>query len=548
MAKMLLHDAEARRALARGVDKLANAVEWTLGPKGMNAMVDRPIGTPIVSRDGVTIAMEIELADRFENMGAQVVREVSMQTNVVAGDGTTTAMVLANGLVQGGLAALERGVRAVDLCRGIEQAVALVVEALRHRAVPVDGRRMIEAVATIAATDAHLGALVAEAMARVGKDGIITCDYGLTPDTTLEVVEGMSFDRGYLSHHMVTDVDRMEVVLDRPYLLLTDLKIRSPAEIAPLRAAVAATGRPLAIVAEEVAPEVVVTLLGEGQRGRVLVVHPPDYGHWRQAMMEDLAILTGGRVIARDLGGRLEEATLADLGTARRIRSGARDTVIVHGGGDAATIAARRAQVARQRVLAPPNIEQDKLAERLAKLSGGTALIHAGGATPVAQKRIAQLIDDALNAARAAAEDGVVAGGGAALAQCAPVLGRYLDDGVDQAGVGEGVALVREVLLRPAALIARNAGHDPGAILSDLVRAPAGTGFDAATGRFADMIEAGIVDPVRVTCAALRNAASVAGLILTTHTLVADVPEGEAARDPTAGPARGGGAERLGRA
>ncbi|MCA1452688.1 molecular chaperone GroEL [Bradyrhizobium sp. BRP22] len=543
MPKKLLHDIEARRALARGVEKLAAAVESTLGPKGMNAMVDRPIGTPIVSRDGVTIASEIELPDRFENMGAQVVREVSMQTNEVAGDGTTTAMVLANGLIQNGIAALERGAKPVDLCKGIDKAVELVVEILKKTAIEVSDQKTLQAVATIAATDPHLGKLVAEAVERVGKNGIISSDYGLTTDTTLEVVEGMSFERGYISHHMVTDVEKMEVVLDQPYILLTDLKIKAPAELAGVRAAVEATKRPLVIIAEEIAPEVVATLLGDGNRGKVLVVNPPDYGHWRKAMMDDLAIVTGGRVIARDLGANLAEVVLDDLGTARQVRASARETVIIRGGGDDVAIAARRQQVARQHELAPPNIEQDKLRERLAKLSGGTAVILAGGVTPVEQKRTIQLIDDALSATRAAAEEGIVAGGGTALAQCAPVVARVL--GNINGDLGEGIRLVRETLSRPAAFIARNAGHNPDRIVAELLGSPAGTGFDAASGAFTDMIAAGIVDPVRVTYTALQNAASVATLVLTTNTLVADVPEYV---DPTAGPALGGGAERLGRA
>lgn len=543
MAKMILHDGEARRALARGVGKLAAAVESTLGPKGMNAMVDRPIGTPIVSRDGVTIASEIELPDRFENMGAQVVREVSMQTNEVAGDGTTTAMVLANGLIQNGVAALERGAKPVDLCRGIDTAVDLVVETLKGRARPASERSMLEAVATIAATNPHLGSLVAEALHRVGLDGIVSSGYGLTIETTLDVVEGMSFDRGYISHHMVTDVEKMEVVLHEPYILLTDLKIRAPQEIAGIRQAVAQTGRTLVIIAEEIAPEVVITLLGDGNRGKVLVVNPPDYGHWRKAMMDDLAIITGGRVIARDLGGRLEDVTLDDLGTARQVRASARETVIVRGGGNPEEIAARRAQVTRQHELAPPNIEQDKLKERLAKLSGGTAVIYAGGVTPVEQKRTIQLIDDALSATRAAAEEGIVAGGGTALLQCAPIVAARL--GNLNGDVGEGIRLVRETLARPAAFIARNAGYDPDTIVGQLMAASDGVGFDASTGEMTDMIAAGIVDPVRVTYTALRNAASVATLVLTTNTLVADITDYV---DPTAGPALGGGAERLGRA
>ncbi len=542
MHKMILHDVEARRALARGVQKLAAAVETTLGPKGMNAMIDRPLGTPLVSRDGVSIANEIELPDRFENMGAQVVREVSMQTNEVAGDGTTTAMVLANALVQDGVQALEQGASPVDLTKGMQQAIAALIEHLRGQARPV-ANGALQSVATIAATDPEIGALVAEAIERVGADGIITSDYGMTVQTTLEVVEGMSFDRGYLSHHMVTDVERMEAVLDQPYILMTDLKIKQPAEIEGIRQAVAATGRPLLIIAEEVAPEVIVGLLGRSGKGQVAVVHPPEYGHWRKAMLEDLAILVGGRVIARDLGGRLEDVRLEDLGSAAKVRAAASRTVVTKGGGDPDAIRARRVQVARQLQEAPPNIEQDKLKERLAKLSGGSAVILAGGATPVEQKRRIQLIDDALAAARAAAEDGIVAGGGTALAQAAPALAALLRGA--EGDVAQGIRLVQGVLTKPAAWIARNAGHDPASVLERLAQAPAGTGFDAAGERFTDLVAAGVIDPVRVTCTALQNAGSVAALILTTHSLIADLPE---QHDPTAGPALGGGAELLGRA
>jgi chaperonin GroEL len=542
MPKIILHDVAARRALARGVGRLAAAVESTLGPKGMNAMIDRPMGTPIVSRDGVTIASEIELPDRFENMGAQIVREVSMQTNEVAGDGTTTAMVLANGLIQSGVRALEAGAKAVDLCRGIDQAVEVVVGELRRSAVPADGSRMLRAVATIAATDAKLGSLVAEAFERVGSDGIINTGYGVTTETTLEVIEGFSFDRGYISHHMVTDVERMEVVLENPYILLTDLKIKSADQLAKIRTAVNATGRPLLIIAEEISPEVVVTLLGDGNLGRILVVHPPDYGHWRKSMMDDLAILTGGRVVARDLGGQLDAATLDDLGSADRVTATARDTVVVRGGGDPVTIAARVAQVAKQYELAPPNIEQDKLRERLSKLSRGTALLLVGGVTPVEQKRLMQLVDDSVHATRAAAVEGVVAGGGTALAQCTSILDRSLREA--EGDIALGMGLVREVLTRPAAFIARNAGYDTGSVVSEVLKANPGSGFDAARGLYTNMLEAAIVDPVRVTYSALRNAASVATLVLTTDTLVADIPDYV---DPTVGAALGGGAELLGR-
>ena len=543
MSKLMIHNSEARRALARGVGRLAAAVEPTLGPKGMNAMIDRPIGTPIVTRDGVSIASEIELHDRFENMGAQVVREVSMQTNEIAGDGTTTAIVLANALVQMGVEANERGAKSVDLCKGIDIAVAKVVEALKATAKPARGNGSLAAVANIAATDPTLGALVAEAYGRVGTEGVITTDFSVTTETTLEIVEGMSFERGYLSHHMVTDQERMEVVLERPYILMTDLKIKEPAALDAVRRIAEKAGRPLLIVAEEMSPEVVVTLLGKQGPGKYLVVHPPEYGHWRKAMMEDLAILTGGRVIARDLGGKVEEVTAEDLGIAERVRTNSSYTTIVRGGGDVATIAARRAQVQRQYEVAPPNIEQDKLRERLAKLSGGTAVLYAGGVTPVEQKRTIQLIEDSLNAVRAAAEEGVVAGGGSALAQIAPVLDAVLAS-VD-GDVAEGVRLVQSVLSRPLWRIATNAGGDADAIVSEVMRVNSGHGYNAAIGKYQNMMEAGIIDPVRVTYTTLRNAASVATLILTTETLIGDLGEDE---DPTAGGALGGGAEKLGRA
>lgn len=544
MPKLMLHNSDARRALARGVGRLAAAVEPTIGPRGMNAMIDRPIGTPMVTRDGVSIASEIELSDRFENMGAQVVREVSMQTNEVAGDGTTTAIVLANALVQKGIEANERGAKSVDLCRGIDLAVDKVVEALKAKAKPAKGNGSLAAVANIAATDAKLGALVAEAYERVGTEGVITTDFSITTETVLDVVEGMSFDRGYLSHHMVTDQEKMEAVLEHPLILMTDLKIREPSALDAVRRIADKAGRPLLVVAEEMAPEVVITLLGKHGPGKYLVVHPPEYGHWRKAMMEDLAILTGGHVIARDLGGRIEDVTADELGSAERVRTSSSHTSIIRGSGDPAAIAARRAQVQRQYEAAPPNIEQDKLRERLAKLSGGTAVLYAGGVTPVEQKRTIQLIEDSLHAVRAAVEEGVVAGGGSALAQIAPALDELLND--TSGDVAEGVRLVRSVLTRPLWRIASNAGADPEAIVAEVTRVNSGHGYNAATGTYQNMIEAGIIDPVRVTYTALRNAASVAKLILTTETLIGDLAEDEA--DPTAGPALGGGAEKLGRA
>jgi chaperonin GroEL len=545
MPKMMLHDEAAREALARGVAKLARAVRGTLGPRGMNAIIDRPTGTPIISRDGVSIAAEVELEDPFENMGAQVVREVSMKTNEVAGDGTTTATVLADALVQQGLTRLQAGAKPVELVRGMELAVSRAIDVLRATARPLLNGAELRAVASIAANDAAMGAMVAEALERAGPSGIVTVEYGSTVETLLEVVDGMAFDRGYLSHHMVNQVEKMQVVLDQPHILMTDLKVTTPEEVAGIRSLIADTGRPLLVIAEEVAPAAVISLLASRDKGGapVAAIHPPDYGHWRKAMLEDLAILTGGRVIARELGGRLDAMTAQDLGSARQVRISAHQTVISAGGGDPAALEARRRQVEKQIELSAPNIERDKLHERLARLSGGTAQIMAGGATPVEQKRRAQLIEDAINAARAATEEGIVAGGGTALLQLAPDLGDVINSLSGCAR--EGAKLLQSAMAQPLTAIADNCGMDAKAVVARVAQAPRGTGFDAQTGQFTDMLEAGIIDPLKVSVSAVRNAASVAALILTTQTLIAKKPEYS---DPTAGVALGGGAEKLGRA
>ncbi|MDQ2803734.1 MAG: chaperonin GroEL, partial [Pseudomonadota bacterium] len=393
MPKILLHDEAARQALARGVAKLTRAVRGTLGPRGMNAIIDRPIGTPIISRDGISIAQEIELEDPFENMGAQVLREVAKQTNEVAGDGTTTATVLANAMVQQGLACLRDGgspnaVSPVELAHGITAAVECVNEALRQAARPLRDGAEARAVAIIAAGEQTTGTLVADALARIGPDGVLAVEFGATVETVLEVVEGMTFDRGYLSHHMVTDVERMQAVLDEPDIVMTDLKLTTEAEIDAIERLVEGHNRPLLIIAEEVAPVCVIRLLRRRDAGRppAAAIHPPEYGHWRKSMLEDIAIVTGGRVIARDLGGRIEALEPRDLGRARQVRIAGDRSVISAGAGDPAAIAARRQQVARQVELAAPNVERDKLEGRLAKLSGGSAIIHVGGATPAEQR------------------------------------------------------------------------------------------------------------------------------------------------------------------
>jgi chaperonin GroEL len=545
MAKIMLHDEAARAALGRGVAQLARAVRGTLGPRGMNAIIDRPIGTPMVSRDGVSIAAEIELPDKFENMGAQILREVSMQTNETAGDGTTTATVLADALVQLGLARLAAGDNAVELVHGMEVALEEVIAALRSVARPLRGPAEVRAVATIAANnDSETGGLVAEALERAGPQGIVTVEYSTTVETLLDVTDGMNFDRGYVSHHMVTDVERMQVVLDDALILMTDLKVTTAAEIEQILALLSRSNQSLLIIAEEIAAPAVMALLASRENGgRVAAIHPPDYGHWRKAMLEDIAIVTGGKVISRDLGGTIAGARRIDLGRARQIRIGSNMTVISGGAGEPENVAARREQVRRQIGIAPNNIDKDKLEQRLAKLSGGTAVILAGGATPVAQKRHAQLIDDALAAARAAIAEGVVPGGGTALAQIAP--GLLSRNAKLMNGAMMGARLLQSALTAPLSAIAANAGLDGPAMVKKISFAPAGNGLDARTGALLAMDEAGIIDPVKVTISALRNAVSVASLILTTHTLIADKPDHY---DPTSGPAMGGGAELLGRA
>ncbi|MBC7583375.1 MAG: molecular chaperone GroEL [Tardiphaga sp.] len=543
MAKMMLHDSQAREALARGVAKLAKAVSGTLGPKGMNAVMDRPIGTPIVSRDGVSTAAEIELECPFENMGAQVLREVSKQTNEVAGDGTTTATVLANYLVQDGLALLAAGANPVELVEGLELAVDETISALKRSAKSVDGAKGIRAIATIAANDVRLGAMVAEAFERAGNHGIVAVEFGSTVETTLEVVEGMAFERGYLSHHMVTDVERMQVVLDEPYILMTDHKILAIDELKGVFALIEKSGRPLLIIAEEVAPPVIMMLLSRREKNnfKVAAIHPPEYGHWRKAMLEDIAVATGGRVISKDLGGTVERASLEDLGSARQVRISSSKTLITAGHGKPKMVEARREQVSRQYEAAPENIERDKFLERPAKLSGGTAMILAGGATPVEQKRRAQLIEDSINATRAAIEEGVVPGGGVALIRVAAELDGLINR--LEGSARQGAELVQRSLSQPLACIVANCGRgDSKAAVEKVAKASNGYGFDARTGTTVDMIKSGIIDPVKVSYCAMRNAGSVAALILTTQTLIAKRPDNY---DPTSGPAIGGGAELL---
>lgn len=542
MPKMMLFQEEARAALGRGVEMLTRAVASTLGPKGGNVIIDVPIGTPIISRDGVSIAAEIELPDRFENMGAQVVREVSKRTNEVAGDGTTTATVLANALIQEGFKALDGKTAAIELAEGIDLAVAQVTEALKKSARRIaDNDEAVTSVAVIAANDRETGRLVAEALQRVGPTGIVSVDMGLTVDTTVDVLEGASYERGYISHHMVTDVETMQVLLDDILILLTDQRLESAADVEGLCALAKEASKPLLVIAEDYGPDAVAALLRESDAPKIVAVHPPEYGKWRQAIMEDIAIMTGGRVFLKDLGHRFQDAQVSDLGAARGVRI-ARDTTVISGGqGDPSKIKGRIAQIKRQLELNEVLIEEDKFNDRLAKMAGGIAVVHAGGATPVEQKRQVQLIEDALNATRAAIEEGVVPGGGTALLQALPAIDRVAGD--LSKGVKSGTDIVKRALAKPLTWIAENSGADPEPIVRQVAGAEPGVGYNARTGEMVDMIASGIADPVKVTCEALRNAASVAKLVLTTQTLIADIPEDE---DPTAGPARGGGAELLG--
>ncbi|MCB0213809.1 MAG: chaperonin GroEL, partial [Anaerolineae bacterium] len=424
MPKLLLFEADARAALGRGVEKLTNVIRGTLGPKGGNTIIDRPVGTPIISRDGVSIIEEIELEDLFENMGAQVAREVSMQTNEEVGDGTTTALILANAIIQKGFAVINDQVNPIEVVNGINQAIEVMITALQNSAQPVESDAIIEAVASIAATEPKIGRLVAQAIKTVGPEGIIKVEFGQLGDTTIELDEGASFDRGYLSHHMVTDVERMEAVLENPLILISDLRINTPQQILSLHAKAQDAGRPMLIIAEEISGEAMTALLSKTKAGgpAVVVVHPPEYGKWRKGLIEDIAIITGGRVLTRELGATVDDVTVDDLGTASQIRVTSDNTYVTGGAGDTAQIKGRRDHVRRQIDLTEVMVDRDKLEARLAKLSGGIAIIRAGGITPAERIRREQLIEDAINATRAAMEDGVIPGGGAALVQNAVAL------------------------------------------------------------------------------------------------------------------------------
>ena len=527
MAKEILFNEEARRALGRGVDQLANAVKVTLGPKGRNVVLDKKFGSPTITNDGVTIARDIELPDPFENMGAQLVKEVATKTNDVAGDGTTTATVLAQAMIQEGMRNVAAGANPMILKKGIETAVKTLVEEIKKRSIKVSGKAEIAQVASVSAADEEIGGLIAEAMEKVGNDGVITVEESKGLQTALNVVEGMQFDRGYISPYMVTDPDRMEAVMDNPYILITDRKISAIADMLPTLEKVVKVGKELLIIAEDVEGEALATLVVNRLRGtfKAVAVKAPGFGDRRKAMLEDIAILTGGTVITEDMGRKLDSVELTDLGTARQIRITKDETTIIDGVGDKEVIAKRISQIRAQVEETTSEFDREKLQERLAKLSGGVAVIEVGAATEVEMKDKKLRIEDALNATRAAVEEGIVAGGGTTFIDIIPAL-----DTLEATGdVQTGINLVKRAVEEPVRQIAYNAGLEGSVVVEKVKNTDAGIGFNALTEEYIDMVKAGIVDPAKVTRSALQNAASIASLVLTTETIVADKVEENAA-------------------
>ncbi len=530
MAKKVLYNEEARAALLKGVDQLANAVKITLGPKGRNVVLDKRFGAPNIVNDGVSIAREIELKDPFENMGAQLVKEVATKTNDVAGDGTTTATLLAQSMIHEGMRNVAAGANPMVLKKGIEEAVKVLVDEIKKKAVPVKTKEAIAQVASISSADKTIGGLIADAMEKVGNDGVITVEDSKTMGTSLKVVEGMQFDRGYLSPYMVTDPDKMECVIDNPMILITDKKINMLQDMLQLLEQVARSGKELLIIAEDVEGEALATLVVNRLRGtlKCAAVKAPGFGDRRKAMLQDIAILTGGHVISEEMGRTLNSATLDDLGTAHQVRITKDNTTIVGGAGDKDEIKHRVDQIREQYKEATSQFDKDKLQERLAKMSGGIAVIEVGAATEVEMKDKRLRIEDALNATRAAVEEGIVAGGGTTLLDIQDSLDSLHVEG----DVKTGVNLVRHAIEAPVRQIADNAGLE-GAIVAEKVKeAGQGIGYNAAEDKYEDMLKAGIVDPAKVTRSALQNAASIAALVLTTEAVVGELPEEKPAAMP----------------
>ena len=523
MAKQILFNEEARRALEKGVDALANAVKVTLGPKGRNVVLDKKFGAPTITNDGVTIARDIDLEDPFENMGAQLVKEVATKTNDVAGDGTTTATLLAQAMIHEGMRNVAAGANPMIIRKGIEKAVNALVAEIKNSAKKVEDKESIAQVASISAADEETGKLIAEAMEKVGKDGVITVEESKGMGTSLSVVEGMQFDRGYISPYMVTDTDKMEAILNDPYILITDRKISAIADLLPVLEKVVQQGKELVIIAEDVEGEALATLVVNKLRGtfRAVAVKAPGFGDRRKAMLEDIAALTGANVITEELGRKLDSVELEDLGRARQIRVSKEETTVVDGAGDQVFIKGRVDQIKTQIKESTSEFDIEKLQERLAKLAGGVAVIEVGAATEVELKEKKLRIEDALNATRAAVEEGIVAGGGITFIDVLPALDKVEATGDEKTGV----LIVKRAIEEPVRQIANNAGLEGSVIVENVKKAGKGIGFNALTEEYVDMIAAGIVDPAKVTRSALQNAASIASMVLTTETLVADKPE-----------------------
>lgn len=538
MAKDIKFSSDARSAMVRGVDILADTVKVTLGPKGRNVVLEKSFGSPLITNDGVTIAKEIELEDHFENMGAKLVSEVASKTNDIAGDGTTTATVLTQAIVREGIKNVTAGANPIGIRRGIEAAVAAAVEALKNNAIPVANKEAIAQVAAVSSRSEKVGEYISEAMEKVGKDGVITIEESRGMETELEVVEGMQFDRGYLSQYMVTDNEKMVADLENPYILITDKKISNIQEILPLLESILQSSRPLLIIADDVDGEALPTLVLNKIRGtfNVVAVKAPGFGDRRKAMLEDIAILTGGTVITEDLGLELKDATIEALGQAAKVSVDKDSTVIVEGAGNPEAIANRVAVIKSQIETTTSEFDREKLQERLAKLSGGVAVIKVGAATETELKEMKLRIEDALNATRAAVEEGIVAGGGTALVNVISAVVALELEGDEATGRN----IVLRALEEPVRQIAYNAGYEGSIVIDRLKNAELGTGFNAATGEWVNMIEAGIIDPVKVSRSALQNAASVASLILTTEAVVANKPE-PAAPAPAMDPSMMGG-------
>ena len=543
MAKQLLYGEDARKALQAGIDKLSNTVKITLGPKGRNVVLDKKYGAPLITNDGVTIAKEIELEDPFENMGAQLVKEVSTKTNDIAGDGTTTATLLAQALVNEGMKNVAAGANPMTVKKGIQKAVDAAVKALKENAKPVQSSSDIARIATVSAADENVGNLIAQAMEKVSADGVITVEESKTAETSCDVVEGMQFDRGYISPYMVTDTDKMEAVIDDAFILITDKKITNIQEILPLLEQILQAGKKLVIVAEDVEGEALATILVNRLRGTFtcVCVKAPGFGDRRKEMLQDIAILTGGQVVTSDLGLELKDTSVNMLGRARQVKVTKENTIIVDGAGNKAEISARVNQIKSQIEVTTSEFDKEKLQERLAKLAGGVAVIHVGAATEVEMKEMKLRIEDALAATKAAVEEGYVAGGGVALLNAIPAVAALLETAENTDEI-TGIKIVLKAIEAPIRQIAANAGLEGSVIIDAIIRSgKKGYGFNFATEEYVDMAEAGILDPTKVTRSALQNAASVAAMVLTTESLVTDKPDPAAEAAAAAAMANQGG-------